>query len=110
MSDPRGLLILKANGKEYKLWMGMSSLADLQAKHGRNFADKLQPDAGLPDLGVITDLFLFGLQRYHSEEADRYLVDDILSQNMDALGRLMAAAQPDPEKESGEGNGEARRG
>jgi len=111
MADPRGLLIVAAAGKEYRLWLGMSVLADMQAKHGQDVFSRLDAPAGapagwVPDLGILVDLFLFGLQRYHPE-ADRYTVDEILAENADAFPRLMAAAFPQPEGDKG--NRKARR-
>lgn len=108
MPDPRGAVKVLARGKEYTLWLGMSVLADLQCKHGNDVLEKLEapPGAGpqwLPPLQIVVDLFLASLQRYHDAEADRYLVDEILSENGDVLQRLLAAAFPD--QEPSEGNG-----
>ena len=100
MADPRGSMKVTARGKEYTLWLGMSVLAELQAKHGDDVLTKLDApaDAGanwLPPLRIIVDLFLGSLQRHHAAEADQYLVDDILAENADAFAGLMATAFPD---------------
>ena len=100
MADPRGALKVTAGGQEYTLWLGMSVLADLQAKHGDDVLTKLEApaDAGLnwlPPLRIIVDLLLGALQRHHADVADQYLVDDILAENSEVFASLMAAAFPD---------------
>ena len=108
--SPLGELIVEAKGKTYRLHFGMSVIADLQAKYG----DKVEAiltqteSGGLPDMAIVGDIFLFSLQRYHSAEADRWLVDDIVSANANLLPKLMGTAFPDPpEGAGGEGNGKA---
>ena len=106
MADPRGQFTVTVGGKPYKLWLGMSVLADLQDKHGQDVLQRLDPpaDAGegwLPPLRVLVDLFLFALQRHHADEADEYLVDELLSENADAFQGLMAAAFPQQQAKSG---------
>lgn len=108
---PLGELIVTAKGKEYRLHFGMSTIADLQAKHG----DKIDAilagaETGkMPDFGIMLDIFIGALQRHHADVADRYLVDDLVAENQNLLPRLMQAAWPDaPEGEaSSEGNGAA---
>ena len=100
MSDPRGLLRLTAGGKEYRLWVGMSVIADMQAKHGDEFFRKLEPPEGapsdwLPSFGIIVDMMLAALERYHADEADRFLVDEILAEHPQAFMDAIAAAFPD---------------
>lgn len=111
MNDPRGSLKVKANGKDYTLWMGMSVLADMQAKHGHDVLERLEPPQGAgdkwaPDMNIILDLVRGSLERFHSDDiaGDRYLVDDILSENNNIFPRLMAAAFPD-QKAPPSGNG-----
>jgi hypothetical protein len=95
MADPRGTLTLTAGGKEYRLHIGMSVLADLQAKHGLDVMQQLEapPGAG--------PQWLAALARYHADEADRWLVDDLLAENADAFGALMAASFPDAKADAG---------
>lgn len=109
MADPRGSFTVSAGGKDYRLWLGMSVLADLQDKHGQDVLQQLEPpaDAGpnwLPPIRIMVDLFMFALQRHHGEEADQYLVDEILAENSDAFQGLMGAAFPDQPK-AASGNG-----
>lgn len=99
MVDVRGSMKVQANGEEYTLFVGMSVLADLQDKHGQDVLGQLEAPEGaganwMPDLSIVTDLFLGALQRFH-EGADRWLVDDIIAENAEALPKLMQASFPD---------------
>src|SRR5690606_37754587 len=105
----QGSLKVTAGGVEYTLFVGMSVLTDLQAKHGQGVLESLDPpkDAGanwMPDLTIVTDLFMGALQRYHANEADRWLVDDIIAENATALPQLMGASFPDAPKDKPAGN------
>jgi len=105
-ADPQGVLVLRANGDDYRLHLGMSVMAEVQAKHGKDFDDLLSGASGaVPKLAVIHDLFMGALERFHANVPDRrFLVDDLIAQNPDALGELTAAASPDASAE-----GKARR-
>lgn len=108
MSNPKGTLRVNSGGKDYVLHLGMSGFGDLQEIHGRNVLEKLQPPEGhdgdwLPELKVVVDMVLIALQRYHSDVADKYLVDDILSENPGILADLVQAAFPDQKAEAGNG-------
>lgn len=99
MADVRGSLKVQANGEEYTLFVGMSVLADLQAKHGQDVLSKLEaPDGAgndwMPDLSIVTDLFVGALQRFH-EGADRWVADDVIAENAEVLPKLMQASFPD---------------
>lgn len=99
--NAQGSLKVSAGGVEYTLFVGMSVLADLQAKHGQSVIDDLDRDLStgkMPDLSVVTDLFMGALQRYHADVADRWLVDDIIAENATALPELMGASFPDADK------------
>lgn len=105
MADVRGSLKVQAGVEDYTLFVGMSVLADLQAKHGQDVLEKLDAPEGasenwMPDLKIVTDLFVGALQRFHSD-ADRWIVDDIIAQNADVLPQLMQAAFPDAKPETG---------
>jgi hypothetical protein len=105
MNHPKGELIVTAGGNEYRLHLGISVLADLQVKHGQDVVSRLDPPAGaaedwLPDLGIIIDMFMGALQRYHSDVADRYLVDDIMAENATSWQDLLQAAFPTPKAQS----------
>jgi hypothetical protein len=106
MADPTGILRVTVNGAEYKLHLGWSVLAELQDRHGQDFLMQVSPPDGapenwLPPLRIVVDVIEGALQRYHPEEASRWLADDILANCPGVLGRLMATAFP----EQKEGNG-----
>lgn len=110
-THPKGELIAKARGKEYRLHFGMSVIADLQAKYGDKLEAVLtsaEADGALPDMRIVLDIFLGALQRHHGGEADRWLVDDIVAENSNMLPQLLGASFPDAGEEAGdEGNGKA---
>jgi len=112
-ANPKGSLIVSADGQEYTLFIGMSVLADLQAKHGQDVLEKLDAPKGsdpnwMPELGIVIDLFLGALQRHHADTATRWVVDDIIAENSHALVDLMRAAFPEAPKAS-VGNRKSRR-
>ena len=105
MTHPKGELIVSAGGHEYRLHLGISVLADLQAKHGQDVISRLDPPADVgddwvPDLSIITDMFLGALQRYHADVADRWLVDDIMAENAASWQDLLQAAFPSPKAQT----------
>lgn len=107
-TNPQGLVELSAGGNNYKLFLGMSVLAELQDKHGSDVLNRLEapegaPEGWTPDFNIINDLFLGALQRFHADVADRWLVDDLIAENAHALPRLMGASFPDAPK-----NGEVK--
>lgn len=111
MDDPRGTLKVTANGKDYRIWMGMSVLADMQTQYGQDVLERLDPPEGsgpnwAPDMNIILDMVRGSLVRFHSDdlEEDRFLADDIIAQNKDVFPRLMAASFPD-QKDTPAGNG-----
>lgn len=109
MANPKGELKVKAGGKEYRLHLGMSVLADLQEEWGDKLDAILSPaeNGKLPNLRVMHAIFLASLTRHHPE-ADRYTVDDIIAENQNVFADLLGAAFPDPEKgKVPEGNGKA---
>lgn len=100
----KGSLSVKVGEKTYKLFVGMSVLADLQSKHGQDVLERLEAPAGasagwMPDLNIVQDLFAGALERHHEEEITRWLVDDIIAENGDAFGDLMGASFPEPTPE-----------
>lgn len=113
MTDPRGLLVLTAGGREWRLWMGMSVLAELQAKHGQGVLHRLDrpegaPAGWMPKFAIVVDLLVGCLQRYHAEEADKYVADEIVQEHgVEVVLRLVSAGFPDQETKPG--NRKARR-
>ena len=105
MSDPRGALKVTAGGKDYTLWLGMSGLAELQARHGQDVLLKLDPPEGagagwVPDLNIVLDLLIASLQRHH-DDADRFTADEIFAENEGVVLALLAAAFPAQKPASG---------
>lgn len=101
MTNPKGELRVTAREQEYTLFLSMSVIAALQAKHGQDVLEKIEPpaDAGpnwMPDLSIVCDIIEESLQRYHSDVADRWVVDDIIGENDRVMEMLMAAAFPTP--------------
>lgn len=109
MANPTGELKVKARGKTYRLHLGMSNLAALQDEFGDKLDAILAPadDGKLPNLRVMHAIFMEALQRHHGDEADRWLVDDIIAENANAFGELLSAAFPSPQEDASEGNGKA---
>lgn len=109
MNNPKGTKTITVNGEEYRLFLGLSNLADLQEMHGQDFLQKLEgpedaPAEWLPDMRILCDLFLSALKRYHSDVADRWLVDEIMLQHPNVALDLLAASFPDPAGEGAQGN------
>lgn len=105
MTHPKGTKVMKVGGKTYRLHLGMSVLADLQEEFGEKFEELLSPPKGgrMPNLRTIQSVFMAALQRYHADEADRWLVDDIVAENADAFADLLTSSFPDAAP-SGEGD------
>lgn len=116
--DPRGLVIVRVRGQDWRLWMSLSVLADVQAQHGQDCLSRLDPPAGagadwLPPLEIVRDLLMGSLQRYHADEADRWLADEIFGDDPMIVQRLILGSFPLPkpdEREQPRGNAKARRG
>ena len=110
MANVTGAVDVVARGKSYCLWLSFSGLAELQAKHGNGFIAKLDkpedaPEDWLPDFAVLADMIWESLQRFHSVEADRWLVDDIWKAEPEIATRLFAASFPDQVQGEKSGNG-----
>lgn len=108
-ANPKGTLNVTAGGKNYILFVGMSVLADLQEIYGQDVLEKLDKPKGaseawMPDLKIVSALFKLSLERHHSDAADRWLVDDIIAENSDALQRLMGTSFPDAPEGEPSGN------
>lgn len=106
MSNVTGAVRVEANGQEYQLWLSFSGLAVLQERHGQDVLQRLAPpeDAPknwMPELAIVRDLVIEALQRYHEEEADRWLADDILAAQPDILERLVSGSFPDSSESKG---------
>ena len=113
MANSTGMLTVTVDGKDYRLWLGFSGLANLQEKHGSEFISRLDapddaPEGWLPDFAILRDMLLEALERFHADEADRWLVDEIWAASPDVVGKLLAASFPD-QVQSGGASGNAKR-
>lgn len=110
MSNPTGVITMEARGKSWRLHLGMSVLADLQEKFGERFEAVFTPRKGgkMPDLAVVHAVFLGALQRYHEDEADRWLVDDLIAENQNAWGQLITASSPESDGQEAEAKGKKK--
>jgi len=102
MTDPRGLLKARADGVEYSLWFGMSGVAEMQAKHGQDVFLRLDPphdgdEKWLPDFGIVGDVFMIALQRFHPdlEAGGKYVADSLFRENPLLIRNLLQTAFPD---------------
>lgn len=98
--NAKGEVTMQANGETYRLHLGMSVLADLQDEFGDRLEALLTLNGAsnaMPDLKVLHSVFLGALQRYHSDVADRWLVDDIIAQNEAAWVNLITGTAPKSE-------------
>jgi hypothetical protein len=113
MADVRGEFVVTADGKEYRLHLGFSGLADLQEKFGDDFLSKLDPPEGagevwMPPLRIVVGVILVALRRYHPELAGdeaRYAADAILATDRGVLQQFLAASFPQS-SQGASGNGE----
>lgn len=114
MANPTGEMKVTVGDKVYRLHLGFSVLAELQEEFGDRLEAVLTPPAvkegepvPLPDLTVMHAVFLAALKRYHEDEADRWLVDDILAENQNAWNDLLTTSAPEP-KEGAKGRGKRK--
>lgn len=100
MADPTGTVEVEFGGETYCLRLTMRGIARLQAKHGRNLAGMLDGSAGaIPDMEAVLDLVSEALQKGQDmkpAEADD-LADEMATADPLLVGRIIAAAFPDPE-------------
>lgn len=100
MAKAMGETLVKVAGREYRLRLTMRSLAVLQDEFGVDLLPILEMDkGGIPDMRFCLRLIELALQKHHGEEATPDLADDILSEDMEILGSVIAAAFPDPAPE-----------
>lgn len=103
MTNPKGEITMQAGGKAYRLHLGMSGLGDLQERFGEKFDAVLEGamDGKLPSLKMVHAIIATALERHHGEDvksgAARWIADDIMAENPDALPALLRAAFPDVE-------------
>lgn len=90
-----GALTVKVGGADYKLWLGMSVLADVQGEFPEHFDQLMAGTLAVPPLKMITRIVAGALERWHPEQAaDRYFVDDLLAENEHVFVALLGASGP----------------
>lgn len=88
-----GALTLRVGDADYRLWLGFSVLADVQAEMPEQF-DAMMAGGATP-LKLVHRIIAGSLERYHPEQAaDRFFVDELIDENRDAMQQLMGAAAP----------------
>ena len=91
-----GALTVKVEGADYKLWLGMSVLADVQAEFPAQFDALIAGTLAAPPLKMIVAIVAGALERYHPDKAaDRFFVDDLLAENEQVFTALLGASGPD---------------
>ena len=88
-----GALTVKVGGADYRLWLGFSVLADVQAEMPAEFAEFL---ANRPfNLAFRHRLLRGALERFHPEKAtDRWFVDEMVAENPLVFTDLLESASP----------------
>src|SRR5699024_9386171 len=108
MSDPTGTIREECGGKTYELRLTMRSLATLQSQHGNNVAGLLDGTAGsVPNFAALLDLVSLALQngsKISAEDADE-IADTMVTRDTDVVARVIQAAFPDAEVDSGNAKG-----
>lgn len=109
-ASAQGIVSMQVNGESYRLHLGISVLAEVQAEHGQAFEALIAGEVkGLPDLRMVHALFGGSLRRYHPDKADDgFFVDDMYEQNPGALGELMSGSSPPASGEPGNVKGRRR--
>jgi hypothetical protein len=101
MAKAVGEVIAKVGGQEYCLRLTMRSLATLQDEYGQALAPITAVKPGeIPQFGVCLRMIELALKKHHPE-ADASVADDIFTDDMEIIGRLLAATFPDIEDKSG---------
>lgn len=96
-----GELTVHNAGKDYCLRLTMRSIAQLQDEYGQGLMPLLgMKDGELPHFGICLRLVELALKKHHPD-AGPELADDILTADIGVVGRLIAAAFPDMEGNTG---------
>lgn len=99
-----GALTVKVVGADYKLWLGMSVLADVQEQFPEHFDQLMAGTLAAPPLKMIVALVAGALERWHPEQAkDRYFVDELLNENEHVFVALLGASGPKAGTHPGKG-------
>jgi hypothetical protein len=103
--NPMGVVKMQVGGETYRLHLGMSILAEVQAEFGQAFDDLISgqtADGALPNFKIVHAILAGALRRYHPEQADdAFFVDDLIAENPGVFGELMMGASPPAEPSAG---------
>jgi hypothetical protein len=98
-----GALTVTVGAESFKLWLGMSVLADVQEAFPEQFEHLVSgtlPE--VPPLRLMQKLLSSSLERYHPEKAaDRFFLDELLNENASLLQDLLNASAPKPAAQPG---------
>ena len=90
-----GALTVKVGAESFKLWLGMSVLADVQEQFPEQFDALIAGTLAAPPLKMIVAIVAGALERYHPDKAaDRFFVDDLLAENEQVFTALLGASGP----------------
>lgn len=90
-----GALTVQVGAESFKLWLGMSVLADVQEEFPDAFDKLIAGTLATPPLKMVHRIVAGALERYHPEKAaDRFFVDDVISENDGVFKMLLTAASP----------------
>jgi hypothetical protein len=94
--NPMGIHTVKVGGHEYRLWLSISVLAQVQAKMPEAFDQWM---AGRPpQLQLVICILAGTLERWHPEQAaDRYFIDEMFAENPTVFIDVTGAAAPSAE-------------
>lgn len=96
-----GELNVTCAGADYCLRLTMRGIAQLQDEYGQGLEPLLgMKDGVMPHFGICLRLVEIALKKHHPD-AGPELADEILTADVGVVGRLIAAAFPDPEGNAG---------
>ena len=107
MTSIRGEVVAKHGDAEYRLVLDFNALAVFETVEGVNALEFLQQQDGSRPMnaGAMISLIYAALRRHHPE-AGRDVAGDLLSDDLEILSRLVAAAMP---QATGTQSGNAKR-
>lgn len=95
MAKKMGELLVKHEGKEYRLCLTNRGIGVLQDEFGREMSAFMPADGGVPSFAAIVRVVEIALQKYHGEEATPDLADDLLGSDRKVFGDLLAVTFPE---------------
>lgn len=97
-----GALTVQVGAESFKLWLGMSVLADVQSEFPEAFDRLVAGSTEPPPLKMVHCLVAKSLERWHPvQAADRFFVDELLNASADLFQQLLNASAPKPAAQPG---------